>query len=275
MNINMKDKKCSVCSKDTEYHFTQTILGKYEVSYFYCDHCGFLQTEDPYWLEESYKNAIADADTGLVVRNTIISKILASILFFLFKKDGKYLDIAGGYGMLTRLMRDIGFDFYWSDPYCQNLLSKGFELSTTTAPFDVVTAFEVLEHVHDPVEFIKSAFSKSQSSTLIFSTELFFGVPPKPSEWYYYLPETGQHISFYQLKTLQFIADKLSLNLYSRGFFHILTNKKNLTQLSWTLFTSRLSILTGLYVKLIMKSKSKTFPDHYKMRQNIAKRTDF
>jgi len=50
-------------------------------------------------------------------RNISSSKITAVILFFLFKKFGKFLDFGGGYGIFTRLMRDIGFDFYWYDPH--------------------------------------------------------------------------------------------------------------------------------------------------------------
>jgi Methyltransferase domain len=262
----MDNMKCPVCSSNREHHFTQTILSKYEVNYFYCNHCGLLQTEEPYWLEEAYGNAIADADTGLVSRNVDISRKLASVLFFFFGKDGKYLDMAGGYGMLTRMMRDIGFDFYWSDPYCENVLSKGFELSTTNPPFDGVTAFEVLEHVYNPLEFIRESLDRAKTSTIIFSTELFSGNPPAFSQWYYYLPGTGQHISFYQVKTLQFIADKLSLQLYSHGSFHILTSHKVPTKLMWKILTGRLSKLTGTYIKSIaMRSKSKTFPDHYKI----------
>ena len=260
------DYNCPICSEDRKNVFDLTILNKYEVSYFYCENCGFLQTEEPYWLEEAYGDAIADADTGLVARNISISKKLASVLFFLFKQDGRYLDVAGGYGMLTRMMRDIGFDFYWSDAYCENTLSKGFELSTTTPPFDAITAFEVLEHVYDPIEFIQESLNRAQTSTLIFSTELFSNVPPAPSEWYYYLPETGQHISFYQIKTLQFIADKLCLTLYSYKDFHIFTNKKISSKLIWKLLANyRSSSLIASYVKLMMRAKSKTMLDHYKM----------
>jgi hypothetical protein len=257
--------KCTLCSSATKVVFDRIILNRHNVSYFYCDTCGLLQTEEPYWLEEAYGNAIANSDTGLVYRNINTSWKVACILFFLFEKDGKYLDMAGGYGMLTRLMRDIGFDFYWSDIYCQNILAKGFELATTEPPFNATAAFEVLEHVHNPLDFIKESLNLAQTSTMIFSTELFSVAPPDPSTWEYYAFEEGQHISFYQIKTFEFIADKLSLNFYSYGHFHILTDRQFPTQIGWKLGTSPLSLFIGLYVKLMMKSKSKTSLDRYKI----------
>lgn len=266
----MENLKCTLCGEDRQYHFTQRILNKYDVDYFYCNQCGLLQTEQPHWLDEAYGNAIADADTGLVARNVNISGKLSNVLLFLFGKDGRYLDTAGGYGMLTRLMRDSGFDFYWSDPYCENILSKGFELATTEPPFTAITAFEVLEHVYDPLEFIRSSLDRAQTSTLIFSTELFSGSPPAFSDWYYYLSETGQHISFYQGTTLKFIANTLSLQLHSYGNFHVLTNEKKSAQLMKILITGRLSQLIKSYVKFVMRSKSKTMTDHQKMLQTVV-----
>ncbi len=220
------DHTCPICYSQREKYFQSTVLYKYKVDYYYCNNCGFLQSEYPYWLQESYHSAIADADTGLVARNIAISKKLACILYLFFDKQGKYLDVAGGYGMLTRLMRDIGFDFYWSDLYCENILAKGFEAFTTTNTFSAVTAFEVLEHIYDPIEFIQKSMIDAGTSTIIFSTELFQGNPPNPESWWYYSFDTGQHISFYQAKTLQFVASKLSLFFYSYRNFHLRIHKK-------------------------------------------------
>ena len=126
---------CPICDSERKEIFTAKILHQYEIKYFLCDNCGLLQTEEPFWLNEAYSSAIADTDTGIVARNLSISKKLTCILYFLFNKEGKYLDIAGGYGLLTRLMRDIGFDFYWQDVYCQNIFAEGFEFNNTTTPF--------------------------------------------------------------------------------------------------------------------------------------------
>jgi hypothetical protein len=45
--------------------FRHTVLRKYDVQYFQCGGCGFLQTETPYWLDEAYSSAIVTADTGI------------------------------------------------------------------------------------------------------------------------------------------------------------------------------------------------------------------
>lgn len=51
--------KCKICNKTTKKIFTAKILNKYNIGYFSCPNCKFIQTEEPYWLEESYKDSIA------------------------------------------------------------------------------------------------------------------------------------------------------------------------------------------------------------------------
>lgn len=255
---------CSVCGAEMVANFTAQVLKRYEVKYYYCPVCGFLQTEEPYWLEEAYSAAISDTDTGLVARNISLSRKISCVLYFLFGKEGKYWDVAGGYGLLTRLMRDIGFDFYWSDKYCENLLARGFESITSLRPFTAITAFEVLEHIHDPLSFIKESLSESGARTIIFSTVLYEGVPPRPDEWWYYAFNTGQHISFYQKKTLRYIADNRGLHFYTNGGIHMLTNK-TVNSFIYNILTGRFSNALSHIVERNMKSK--TFSDHEKLIQ--------
>jgi hypothetical protein len=40
--------KCKICNYETKSIFTAKILNKYNAKYYYCDHCGFLQTEELY-----------------------------------------------------------------------------------------------------------------------------------------------------------------------------------------------------------------------------------
>lgn len=250
---------CSVCGAAMVAKFTAHVLKRYEVNYYYCPMCGLLQTEEPYWLDEAYCTVISDADTGLVARNIFISRKLSCLLYFLFDKDGRYLDVGGGYGLLTRLMRDIGFDFYWTDKSCDNLLARGFESNKVSPTFSAITAFEVLEHLHDPLSFIKDSLSDSGTKTIIFSSELYEGMPPRPNEWWYYSLNTGQHISFFQKKTLSYIADNMGLHFHTNGGIHMLTNK-TVNSFFYKILTGRFSDTLSRIVGRNMKSK--TFSDH-------------
>ena len=117
---------CRCCKSSTSHIFTALIIGR-EAEYFDCPNCGYVQTQQPFWLDTAYKSAINDCDTGIMIRNqTNVSLILAT-LTMLGKLDGAVVDYAGGYGILVRLLRDRGINALWSDPYCENLLARGFQ----------------------------------------------------------------------------------------------------------------------------------------------------
>ncbi len=59
-----------------DFAFEATVLGRFKSHYFCCAHCGLLQTEAPYWLEQAYQEPITSGDTGLVSRNIGNSRFL-------------------------------------------------------------------------------------------------------------------------------------------------------------------------------------------------------
>lgn len=256
-------RHCPICNNHMSNAFSACILQKYDTSYYHCRNCGFLQTEEPYWLDEAYDDAIAIADTGLVQRNLFIARRLSPLLYFYFGRNGRYLDIAGGYGMLVRLMRDMGFDFYWEDKYCPNKLARGFEASETASNFTALTAFEVLEHVYNPVEFIADIMSRHKSDLLICSTVLYVGSSHPPLSWSYYTFETGQHISFFQKRTLERIASRLGLKLCTLKAFQIFSKRDLPDRYVSSILTSRLATLFTPYIRL--KLGSRTSADHIKL----------
>lgn len=249
---------CKICNSYSNQAFTVKILKKYDAKYFKCNSCGYLFAEEPYWLDEAYSRSINLSDTGLLDRNIYFSKVLSVLIYFCFNKNGLFLDYAGGYGVFTRLMRDVGFDFYWHDPYTRNLFANGFEKEIkSNSEFELITAFEVLEHLVNPKEELEKMLHYSK--TIVFSTELMPKVIPDPKEWWYYGFNHGQHISFYSEKTLHTLANQFKLNYYNVNGIHILTERK---------FNNTVLVLMkklgnyGLYQIVKRFVKSKTFSDH-------------
>lgn len=200
-----------MCGAAAAYVFTLPVLRR-PTSYYECRGCGYLQTATPDWLEEAYASAINDVDTGIMVRNRInIGRVLMTLVA-LRRLRGKVVDHAGGYGLLVRMLRDAGIDAYWRDAYCSNLLARGFEADSL--PCDLVTAFEVFEHLVDPVAEMRRLLDSAPA--VLISTELIPGQTPSP-DWWYLGPDHGQHIGFFRFATLQWMAGTLGCQVVSDG----------------------------------------------------------
>lgn len=215
--------KCKICGETNQYIFSSKIMNEYTIEYFHCRNCGFLQTEEPYWLDKAYENPINMEDTGILRRNLRLRNITSIIINIVFDKNSKFLDFGGGHGIFTRLMRDIGYDFYWMDKYAENIFSRGFEYNNKDK-VTLITSFESFEHFQNPQVDINNMLKISRN--IVFTTQLLPHPLPKPSEWWYYGLSHGQHISFYSSKTLIYIAEKNKLNIHSFGDVHILTEMK-------------------------------------------------
>lgn len=201
----------------TELLFTNKILNEHNIEYYRCLETGFIQTEEPYWLEEAYSSAITKLDVGLVMRNEVLRGVTAKLIVHHFNGNAKFLDYAGGYGLFTRMMRDKGFDFYHTDPYCKNIFAEYFDLDTIDGvnEFELVTAFEVFEHLANPIHDIEKVLT--YSNNILFTTEIVPADLKDFKNWWYLSPETGQHIAFYTLASLQYLADKFGYHLYTDG----------------------------------------------------------
>lgn len=251
--------KCKICSSGASLFSQATILNKYLVSYYKCSECGFVHTEEPYWFDEAYSQAINSSDVGLVNRNIMFSKVASALILAFFNSNGRFLDYGGGYGLFVRIMRDRGLDFYWLDEFCSNIFAKGLEHDIMRGDaYELLTAFEVFEHLKDPYGDISKMLRFSKN--VLFTTELLPAHIPEPGSWWYYGLEHGQHISFYTWRSLSVIAKKFNLNLYSNGrSWHLLTDKTISPCLFNMLTRYRIAILLHPFFR-----KRSLLPDDYK-----------
>lgn len=255
---------CKICGENIESFSRALLMEKYDVEYFQCRSCGFICTEEPYWLEESYSTAITKSDLGLVNRNIHLSKIAKSLITFFFNRNGRFLDYAGGYGLFVRLMRDLGFDFRWNDKYCQNIFAFHFESYEEDNLYEILTAFEVLEHLNDPINELDHMLRFSRN--ILFTTVLVPEPSPKPCEWWYYGLGHGQHISFFTYQTLEIMARKFSLNLVSDGkSCHMLTEKR----IPRLLFQIISSFQFAFIIDLLSRRKSLLLHDYKSIARRI------
>jgi hypothetical protein len=256
---------CKICSGPVRSFGRAKLLNTYMVDYFRCQDCGFVQPEEVYWLSEAYADAITASDIGLIGRNIAAARSTQLIIRAFFDSGSKFIDYGGGYGILVRLMRDAGFDFYREDKFCPNLFARGFDAdlgASSTSPFELATAFEVFEHFVRPVEDVAQILGYAKS--ILFSTTLLPDPTPKLGDWWYYGLEHGQHIALYSLESLKALADRFRLRLYSDGqSLHLLTDKRlsarqfkliarysYILSMANDLLTPRRSLLAGDYLQL-------------------------
>jgi hypothetical protein len=239
------------------------VLHKYESEYYFCETCQYLFVTEPSWLNEAYQEPINIYDTGIIARNLGLSKKTAIILYYLFDHRGQFLDYSGGYGILTRMMRDIGFDYYWCDQYANNVMSRGFEGKIHDARYELVTLFEVLEHLSFPLDEISKIFKLTDN--ILFTTALLPDPIPQLEEWDYYGADHGQHISFYTKKTLWQISQIFRCQFYQiqKGLFLFSRNNIAIKKMEWLY---RLYGGRRLFERVKKHMRSKTESDHETMK---------
>lgn len=252
---------CKICQSEAKFFAHSPILSnKYEAQYYECQTCEFVFIDNPSWLSEAYQDSITDQDIGLLNRNLRLSVIGFALIRFIFNKSGKFLDFAGGYGVFTRLMRNLGISFYHSDKYTLNLFAKSFaaDLNQDNTRYELITAFEAFEHFEQPIPQIVELLAHTDN--LLISTELLPADKPLPGKWHYYALDHGQHISFYSLATFKYLAKKFDLNFYTNGNdIHLLT-KKNISSILFKLLTN---YKVALFIRYFCKLNSLQESDQY------------
>jgi len=179
------------------------------VYYALCDGCGFCFSPELHdWGFDKFEKYIYNADyvsvdpDYLEVRPKGNSSMLKS-LFSLGYDEIRHLDYGGGNGVLANLMRDANWNSSSYDPF----VDRSTKLENL-GKFNLITAFEVFEHVPDVRKLMSDLdFLLSENGLILFSTLISDGniFPNKRLDWWYASPRNG-HISLFSRRSLALLA---------------------------------------------------------------------
>ncbi len=197
------------------------------IYYYACEVCGFcFAPEFVQWTLADFETRIYNDDYAAVdpdylsIRPSNNAKALIDA--FGARKDGiRHLDYGGGNGLLSRLLKEAGWNSTSYDPFVDRA-TKLRDLGT----FNLITAFEVFEHVPDIKDLINNLSALLDTDGLVlFSTLLNDGNIHSKNRltWWYASPRNG-HISLFSSESLRRLANQVGLNYhaFTPGFHALL-----------------------------------------------------
>jgi hypothetical protein len=217
----MNSVKCPICGEAAEVKLHVDIHGRHKQPLFQCSVCCFSFFHQPDWLPQSFSAELNELDLGSVARCLSVADFVTAT-FSSDRGTTRLLDWGGGDGLLTRLLRERGFDCVWHDPFVQPRY-VGDSIYIEGDHTGIVVASEVFLHLTDPLYALRSLLAISE---VVVITAV---VPPKQIEpnWWYLMPESGQHVSFYPIVSLKELARLTGTQLSSdRRFFHVFSHRR-------------------------------------------------
>lgn len=175
------------------------------VDYHLCESCGFcFAPEFREWDRSRFAACIYNDDYVQVDPDYLDARPRASAAALISLIGDRstairHLDYGGGTGMLSALLRDAGWQSTSCDPYAE----EHFALSDLDR-YDLITAFEVFEHVPDVQGLMSNLASLlEQRGLVLFSTLVSDGhvAPSRPLDWWYAAPRNG-HVSLFSRRSL-------------------------------------------------------------------------
>jgi SAM-dependent methyltransferase len=188
------------------------------VAYYRCDNCGFLFT--PFcdaWSHDDFARLIYNDDYVLLDPEYLSDRPIRSAELMASKLAGfesaRILDYGAGKGLFAQRMAELGFRGVESyDPFSIPRRPEGH--------FDIVTCFEVIEHIPSPIAALADirSFLADHGCIVLGESVQPPDIDRVRGNWWYVAPRNG-HVSTFADRTLATLADQLGMVLH-RGNPH-------------------------------------------------------
>ncbi|MFM0734117.1 class I SAM-dependent methyltransferase [Paraburkholderia sediminicola] len=172
------------------------------IYYHRCDRCGLIFTRAfDRWQKSAYLKHIYNEHYEVVDPDYVDARATANAVMvadFIAKGNAlRCLDYGGGNGTLSGLLRGRDLDAHSWDPMAEDATEPPL------GSFDLVTAFEVLEHTPEPLATVEQALGAlRQRGVMLFSTMTMDDLPPRAMDHWYIAPRNG-HITIHTAPSLQ------------------------------------------------------------------------
>ena len=205
-----KHSNCLVCEQS---HLTK-LIGYEKAFLVICRDCGFVFSERIPSIEEldnHYKNYGSNfycSELTIKRYNEILDKMEP------FRKTGRLLDVGCGIGFFLDEAKKRGWEVYGTE-YSERLIGllreKGItihegQLSSENYEegfFDVVTSFEVIEHINNPTSEIKQIAKLIRKGGLVYlTTPNFNSLLRRKLKIKYNVINYPEHLSYYTPSTI-------------------------------------------------------------------------
>ena len=193
------------------------------VCYALCGKCGFcFAPEFAAWRLEDFEERIYNDEYVFVDPDYLDTRPRANAanLVSMFGDRAhsiRHLDYGGGNGLLAKILADAHWQSVSYDPFVDRNVTIG-----QLGKFDLITAFEVFEHVPNVRNLMSNLCSLLSPNGLVLFSTLVSDGNIRPGErlgWWYASPRNG-HISLFSRESLAILARNYGFRVgsFSDGF---------------------------------------------------------